>query len=574
MQLVGMTPAGAAMGSPAGMPATGLFAGAFSQALQASAGQQTSAPWVGTVPSADGESLPQDGQALPLMLGWMQRDALTQEQAAALSSFLAADAARSEAAFDALLQKMPPQLQEQIQQRTAGVDQPPHQVLQAQLLAVLQGYAQGGALSPDVTHAALNSWQSAQDALQSGRALNADNIQPVPQHPAAQGEGLSPSDLDKQITPILATQLATEEGVNVSVADPQQPRAESEFAPVSSVVKTSEQLSGLLSSQPAPESEVVPHQSIPQSAPQSVDVRTGQLERSRIDTSDAAEQRLVSEPVIAPVTAAVAEDAKAPVAAGAQGVPVPAVAVNTSSRANPELRARSEASVTAAPPSLVAGDGASNVADQATQTQTVVRSNAAVMPPLKAQNDNIAQVAVDNTEGNQSPSGRSGTTDWLQAATQSLNALKPAVTTQPQLQMPAGMAPTHPGWSQSLSERVVWSAGQQLQSATIQLDPPELGSLHVKLQVVQDQVSVTFTSPHASVREAVEQSMPRLRELFEQQGLNLGESMVKDQSQGREQRQQQSYAQAERLGGQVSGAAEVASGAQVTQSLSLVDYYA
>lgn len=570
MQLVGMAPAGAAMGSPAGMPATGLFAGVFSQALQTSAGQQTSAPWVGTVPSADGESLPQDGQALPLMLGWMQRDALTQEQAAALSSFLAADAARSEAAFDALLQKMPPQLQEQIQQRTAGVDQAPHQVLQAQLLAVLQGYAQGGTLSPDVTHAALNSWQSAQDALQSGRALNADNTQPVPQHPAAQGEGLSPSDLDKQVTPILATQLATEEGVNVSAADPQQPRAESELAPVSSVVKTSEQPSGLLSSQPAPVSEVVPHQSIPQS----VDVRTGQLERSRIDTSGAAEQRLASEPVIAPVTAAVAEDVKAPVAASAQGVPVPAVAVNTAPRANPELRARSETSATTAPPSLVAGDDASSVADQATQTQTVVRSNAAVMPPLKAQNDNIAQVAVDNTEGIQSQSGRSGATDWLQAATQSLNALKPAVTTQPQLQMPAGMAPTHPGWSQSLSERVVWSAGQQLQSATIQLDPPELGSLHVKLQVVQDQVSVTFTSPHASVREAVEQSMPRLRELFEQQGLNLGESMVKDQSQGREQRQQQSYAQAERLGGQVSGAAEATSTAQVSQSLSLVDYYA
>lgn len=86
------------------------------------------------------------------------------------------------------------------------------------------------------------------------------------------------------------------------------------------------------------------------------------------------------------------------------------------------------------------------------------------------------------------------------------------------------------GWGSALSERVMVLTAQNNQVAEIQLDPPELGSLKVRLSIGQDQVSVTFTSPHASVRDAVEQNMPRLREMMEEQGLNLGESSVSDQS--------------------------------------------
>ena len=146
---------------------------------------------------------------------------------------------------------------------------------------------------------------------------------------------------------------------------------------------------------------------------------------------------------------------------------------------------------------------------------------------------------------------------------------KPASAVQ--VQMPAGMTPVHPGWQQAMSERVMWAANQQVQSATIQLDPPELGSLQVKLHIFQDQVSVTFTSPHANVRDAVEQSMPRLREMMAEQGLNLGESSVNDQSseQGRQQREMFS---GNGYGSTPEANAEIAEKSRV--GLSLVDYYA
>jgi flagellar hook-length control protein FliK len=123
-----------------------------------------------------------------------------------------------------------------------------------------------------------------------------------------------------------------------------------------------------------------------------------------------------------------------------------------------------------------------------------------------------------------------------------------------------------------MSERVMWAANQQVQTATMQLDPPELGALQVKLQIFQDQVSVTFTSPNAGVRDAVEQSLPRLREMLAEQGLDLGESFVNDESsdQGRQQREllaDGSYPSTSEQEG--AGLPEKGS-----VGLSLVDYYA
>ena len=129
-------------------------------------------------------------------------------------------------------------------------------------------------------------------------------------------------------------------------------------------------------------------------------------------------------------------------------------------------------------------------------------------------------------------------------------------------------------WRNALSERIMVMTAQNNQVAEIQLDPPELGSLKVRLQVGQDQVSVSFVSPHASVRDAVEQSMPRLREMMEQQGLNLGESSVNDQSSGSgEEGRQERFASGN--GDDMSaGSEEQVSVAADGEGISLVDYYA
>jgi len=87
-----------------------------------------------------------------------------------------------------------------------------------------------------------------------------------------------------------------------------------------------------------------------------------------------------------------------------------------------------------------------------------------------------------------------------------------------------------PQWSQAVGEKVLWLAAQNVSAAEIRLDPPDMGQLHVKVSVNQDQATVTFVSPHPAVREALDQQLNRLREMFSEQGLNLVNVDVSDRS--------------------------------------------
>lgn len=121
------------------------------------------------------------------------------------------------------------------------------------------------------------------------------------------------------------------------------------------------------------------------------------------------------------------------------------------------------------------------------------------------------------------------TTETLQGTAQPSTAQKQVSEAQ-NLMMPQQVKLNTAAWNNALGERAVMLAAQNSRVAEIKLDPPELGSLSVRVQVNQDQVSINFTSPHAHVRDAVEQSLPRLREMFAEQGLALQDSSVSDQS--------------------------------------------
>ena len=92
--------------------------------------------------------------------------------------------------------------------------------------------------------------------------------------------------------------------------------------------------------------------------------------------------------------------------------------------------------------------------------------------------------------------------------------------------------PQHPQWGQQVGDRLHWMIGQGLQQAEIRLNPPELGSLEIRIKLQGDQASVHFTSPHGAVRDAIDTAMPRLREMLEHSGLNLADVNVSSQSPG------------------------------------------
>lgn len=96
-----------------------------------------------------------------------------------------------------------------------------------------------------------------------------------------------------------------------------------------------------------------------------------------------------------------------------------------------------------------------------------------------------------------------------------------------------------PQWTQAVGDKVLWLAAQNVSAAEIRLDPPELGPMQVKVSVNQDQASVTFTSPHPAVREALDQQLNRLRDMFSEQGLNLVNVDVSDKSFAQQDREQQ-----------------------------------
>ena len=117
-----------------------------------------------------------------------------------------------------------------------------------------------------------------------------------------------------------------------------------------------------------------------------------------------------------------------------------------------------------------------------------------------------------------------------------LDALSQAISQQNPLSTRAPVLIGQPvpmqqgGWSEAMVDRVMVMSSQNLKSAEIQLDPAELGRLEVRISMNQEQSQVTFASPHAGVREALDSQMHRLRELFAQQGMNLLDVNVSDQS--------------------------------------------
>ncbi|HWV16694.1 MAG TPA: flagellar hook-length control protein FliK [Cellvibrio sp.] len=129
-----------------------------------------------------------------------------------------------------------------------------------------------------------------------------------------------------------------------------------------------------------------------------------------------------------------------------------------------------------------------------------------------------------------------------------------------------------PNWSQAVGEKVLWLAAQNVQSAEIRLDPPELGPMQVKVSVQQEQATVSFTSHHAGVREALDQSLGRLRDMFNEQGLNLVNVDVSDRSFQRQQGDGESQRQGSG-GGHQEDEEEVVAVSTITQQR-LVDHYA
>lgn len=108
--------------------------------------------------------------------------------------------------------------------------------------------------------------------------------------------------------------------------------------------------------------------------------------------------------------------------------------------------------------------------------------------------------------------------------------LPPRLAATPPLTPAMDLPPGNPRWDTQLGERVLWSVHRGLDKAQIQLHPQELGRVNVSLEVEHDQARVSFSVSQVQAAVMIEQALPRLRELFAHEGLNLAQVQVSTQT--------------------------------------------
>ncbi|MFZ4535673.1 flagellar hook-length control protein FliK [Propionivibrio sp.] len=85
-------------------------------------------------------------------------------------------------------------------------------------------------------------------------------------------------------------------------------------------------------------------------------------------------------------------------------------------------------------------------------------------------------------------------------------------------------------WAGDFSQKVVWMATNDKQSAQLTLNPPQMGPIEISLKLDKGNAIVSFVSANSEVRNAIETALPRLREMFASAGIELGQTNVSAES--------------------------------------------
>ncbi len=102
----------------------------------------------------------------------------------------------------------------------------------------------------------------------------------------------------------------------------------------------------------------------------------------------------------------------------------------------------------------------------------------------------------------------------------------PIEATQNNLSNFINVSPGKPGWSGAIGQKVAWMVGATEQSATLTLNPKDLGPLQIIINVNNEKADATFISDNPEVRKALEDGMSNLKQSMNQAGVELGQANV------------------------------------------------
>ncbi len=160
------------------------------------------------------------------------------------------------------------------------------------------------------------------------------------------------------------------------------------------------------------------------------------------------------------------------------------------------------------------------------QKETELSGMAAFMTQMTTKTEQKETTQADmlvNTANLLAAIGNSGTA----AGTQSVKDMAAALqTNQHTLNERVGS----PAWTQELGSKLVVLSKQDVSAATLHVTPADLGPMRIHIETQQNQANVWFAADHPETRSAIEQSLPRLREMFVAQGMQLNDAGVSGQS--------------------------------------------
>lgn len=107
------------------------------------------------------------------------------------------------------------------------------------------------------------------------------------------------------------------------------------------------------------------------------------------------------------------------------------------------------------------------------------------------------------------------------------------------IQTPVGQ----PQWSDDVGQQVVVMMNSRLETAQLQVTPPDMGPVEISLKMGNDgSAQLSFVSGVAETRQALEQGLPRLSAMLADNGIRLADAQVSS-GQGQAFRDSQQFAQ-------------------------------
>lgn len=184
---------------------------------------------------------------------------------------------------------------------------------------------------------------------------------------------------------------------------------------------------------------------------------------------------------------------------------------------------------------------------------------------------------TSGTNGNRAEGIQNGQTPvGIHTAAAALTGPRHGAASQPTVpQLPVNTPAGQAAFADDVGDRVMWMLGRAESKAELVLTPPTLGKVEVTINLSGDQTTAQFVASSQAARDALEQAMPKLREILQQAGISLGQTSVG--TSGDQQAAQDEGGRRGRNGGGGSGveaADSVGTSNWIRQSDGMVDTFA